>query len=117
MQYIITARVRQHTNPPPLHPLPFCPSPPPLSLSVSFPPHRSIRPLKTLQIDEFKVPTLTGDQLAMRAVLDDAALVEDVDHVGRLDGAEAMRDGDGRASLRGRVQGCLDYFFGFRVQR
>ena len=72
-------------------------------------------PLETLQIDEFIVTTFTGDQLAVRAVLDDAALVENVDHVGLLDRAEAVRDGDGRASLRGRVQGCLDHLFGFRV--
>lgn len=41
---------------------------------------------QTLQVDQLKVPPALSDQLAMRTVLHDPALVEDVDHVGFLDG-------------------------------
>lgn len=57
---------------------------------------------QTLQVDQLKVPAALGDQLAVRAVLHNPALVEDVDHVGFLDGRQAVRDGDGgTASGRG----------------
>ena len=51
------------------------------------------------------------------ALLDDAALVEDVDDVGALDGGEAVGDGDSGAALGGLVEGRLHDVLGLRVQR
>jgi len=50
---------------------------------------------QTLQVDKLKVSPTLSDQLAMRAVLHDPTLVEDVNHVGFLDGRQPVRDGDG----------------------
>lgn len=44
------------------------------------------------------------------------ALVKYIDHIRLLDCTETMRHSDGGASARGRVQGRLHHFFGFRVQ-
>jgi hypothetical protein len=49
-------------------------------------------------------------------LLYDPALVKDVDNVGVLDCAQAMRDGDGCAALCGRVKGGLYDAFGCGVE-
>lgn len=71
---------------------------------------------QTLQVDQLKVPTALGDQLAMRAVLHDSALVEDVDHIGFLDGRQPVRDGDGGPTAGRSIQSGLHHLFGFGVQ-
>lgn len=53
----------------------------------------------------------------MGPLLHHPALIDDVDHVRLLDGAQPVGDGDGGAALRGRVQGRLDHLFRLRVQR
>lgn len=75
----------------------------------------SVRLAQALQVDQLKVPALASQQLPVRAVLDHAALVKDVDHVGLLDGAEPVRDCDGGAALGGRVEGRLHHLLGLGV--
>ncbi|GJC95043.1 hypothetical protein ColKHC_03869 [Colletotrichum higginsianum] len=64
--------------------------------------------LQRLQVDQLGVAAVHLHQLGVRALLDDASLVEDVDDVGLLNGAEAMGDGNGGAALGGLVEGGLD---------
>lgn len=52
----------------------------------------------------------------MRAVFDNTSLIKDVNHVGVLDRAQPMRNGDRGSSLSGRVEGCLHDFFRLRVE-
>lgn len=52
----------------------------------------------------------------MRPALDDPALIKHVDHIGLLDRAESMRDGDRRAATSSGVQRSLDHFLRFRVE-
>ena len=55
-------------------------------------------------------------QRGARAVLADAALLQDHDLVGALHRAQAVGDDDGRAVLDQRVHGALDQVLGGRVQ-
>ena len=71
---------------------------------------------QTLQVDQLKVPTALGDQLAVRAVFHDPALVEDVDHVGFLNGRQSVRDGNGGTTAGRSIQGGLNHLLGFGVQ-
>lgn len=73
--------------------------------------------LEALQVDELGVAAATAHELVVGALLDDAALVEDVDDVGTLDGGEAVGDGDGGAALGGLVKGRLDHVLGLGVER
>ena len=52
----------------------------------------------------------------MSALLYDLALVKDIDHVGVLNCAQAMRDRDCGAALRGGVEGGLYDAFGCGVE-
>lgn len=52
----------------------------------------------------------------MRATFYHPALINYIYHIRLLDCTETMRYRDGGASARGRVQGRLHHFFGFRVQ-
>lgn len=72
--------------------------------------------LQTLQVHQLGVPAVLAHQLRVRALLDDAALVEDVDDVGALDSAEAVGDGNGGAALGRLVQGGLDDVLGLGVE-
>lgn len=72
--------------------------------------------LQALQVHQLGVPAVLAHQLRVRALLDDPALVEDVDDVGALDGAEAVGDGNGGAALGRLVQGGLDDVLGLGVE-
>lgn len=76
----------------------------------------STHSLQTLQVDQLEILAPQRDQLAVSAPFDHAALVNDVDDICLLDGAETVGDGDSGAASGGLVQRGLDHFFGFRVQ-
>src|SRR5579863_10083779 len=56
-----------------------------------------------------------GQQLLMRALFAQTALVEDKDSVGILDGAQAMRDDNGCTSGEQPVQSFADHYLRARV--
>lgn len=72
---------------------------------------------QTLQINQLKIPSSIPKQLIMRPMLHDPALVENVNHIGLLDRAQPMRNGDGGATLRRGVEGRLHHFLRLRVER
>jgi hypothetical protein len=45
---------------------------------------------ETLQIDQLVIPALVSNQLVVRSTFDDLALVEHVNYIGLLDGAQPM---------------------------
>ena len=71
---------------------------------------------QALQVHKLKVLPPRMQQLRMGPMLDDPALVEDVDHVCLLDRAEPMCDRDGGSPLRRSVQSCLDDLLRLGVQ-
>lgn len=71
---------------------------------------------QTLQIDQFEIPSFIPQQLIVRAMLDDATLIEDVNHIRLLDRTQTMRDGDRGPTLGRGVESRLYNFLGFRVQ-
>lgn len=75
-----------------------------------------MRLAQTLEVDQLEIPCLFGHQGPVRAGLDDAAAVEDVDDVCFLDRAQSVRDGDGGATSGGGVEGGLDDFLGLAVE-
>ena len=58
---------------------------------------------QALQVDQLKVLPSCMQQLRMRPMLDDLALVKDIDHIRLLDRAETVRDRDGGPPLRRSV--------------
>jgi hypothetical protein len=76
----------------------------------------SVRLAQTLHVDQLEISALGVEQLVVGAALDDAALVEDVDDVRVLDGAETVGDGDGGATLRGGIKGGLHHLLGLGIQ-
>src|SRR5436305_11317998 len=55
--------------------------------------------VRELLVVEAGVGSLGGQELGVRAALDDLAALHEQDLVGRQDGGEPVRDGDRRASL------------------
>jgi hypothetical protein len=72
--------------------------------------------LQTLQLHQLPIPTPQRHQLGMRAPLRHNALINHIDDIGLLDGAEPMRNGDGGAAPGCGVEGGLDDLFRFRVE-
>lgn len=66
---------------------------------------------------QFKVLASSPQQLDVSALFDDAALVDDIDHVGLLNRAEAVGDGDGGAAASGSIEGVLHDLFALAVER
>src|SRR5439155_21173959 len=64
-----------------------------------------------------RVDAAARDQLGMRAMLDDAAALEDHDANGVLDRRQAMCDHERRAALHQRVDRSLHLALGFGVKR
>ena len=60
-----------------------------------------------LERGEARVQSASGDERVVRALVDDAALVDDEDAVGVADRREAMRDHEGRAALHEPREGVL----------
>lgn len=52
----------------------------------------------------------------MGTLLDDTALVKNIDHVGLLDGAKSVGHRDRCATFGGRVESGLNDLFGFRIE-
>src|SRR5688572_27817073 len=76
------------------------------------------RPLRQeLLAIEPGVQAALGQQLGMRAALDDAPAVVDEDPVGAQDRREPVSDGDGGAALHQSLEGGLDEPLGHRVER
>ena len=61
-----------------------------------------------LQLVETVVDAALSQQFAVRALFAQAALVEDEDAVGMLDGAEAMGNDDGGAAREQAIEGSAD---------
>src|SRR5207302_6549733 len=80
---------------------------------------RTVLPFVTglLLVVERAVGAPARIQLLMRAMLDDAAALEDVDGVALRGGREAMRDHDGRASPARLRQGAEDLRLGLGIER
>src|SRR5262245_53305702 len=57
-----------------------------------------------LQLMEVRVAAVAGDQLGVRALLDDATALDHDDAIRDAGGGEAMRDDEGRAPARGAVE-------------
>jgi hypothetical protein len=66
---------------------------------------------------EGRVQPVLVEELAVRAVLDDASSVEDEDRVGGQDRGEPVGDGDGRPPCHEPLEGCLKEPFARRVER
>lgn len=64
---------------------------------------------------QLPVLAVLGEQLFVRAALDDAAVFEDHDGVGVADGGQAVRDHKRGASAHDAVHAALDELFGARV--
>src|SRR5688500_9550981 len=58
-----------------------------------------------------------SETLLVRPALDDAAAVQDEDHVGMRDRGQPMRDDEDRTILEQAVDGLLHEPLGFRIQR
>jgi hypothetical protein len=76
-----------------------------------------MHPLQTLQVHQLEILPPLLQQLTVRPVLHDPALIEHVDHIRFLDRAQPMRHRDRSSSPRGRIEGRLHDLLGFRVQR
>jgi hypothetical protein len=70
-----------------------------------------------LQDPHLEVGAGALEQLAVRAALDDAAVVHDQDLVGVHDGGETVRDDQRGVAAGDAVQLGLDRFLRFRVER
>jgi hypothetical protein len=66
---------------------------------------------------EVVVETLPGQQLVVRAVLDEPSAVEDQDAVGVADRREAVSDHERGAAVEELVHRLLDRAFGLAVER
>ena len=64
-----------------------------------------------------RVDAVHGEQLGVRALLDDAASVHHDEPVQRRDGGQAVCNGHHRLALHQRVQALLDGGFNLAVQR
>lgn len=62
------------------------------------------------------IEALLRQQGVVRAALDDAALVEDENLIGALDGGQSVRDDEGGASAHESVEGFLHESFGLGVE-
>src|ERR1700752_2669548 len=71
--------------------------------------------LLVLQLVEPIVNAPLGEQLLVRALFAEPALVEDEDAVGMLNGAEAMRDHQRGAATEQAVKGVADLQLGLGV--
>src|SRR5262245_27241560 len=70
-----------------------------------------------LELVKFAVDAAAAEQLGVGALLGDAAVFQDDDEVGFLNGGKAVGDADGGAALHEVVEGALDGALGFGVQR
>lgn len=75
-----------------------------------------LRCADSLQLRQLKVDSLLGHQVLVSALLYNLALVKDIDDVGVLNCAQAMRDRDCGAALCGGVEGGLYDAFGGGVE-
>ena len=78
------------------------------------PPRRAPRRTGVVQVE---VEALPREQLLVRALLDDAAVVHHEDGVGVADGGQPVRDHEARAVLHQLRHGLLDQHLGTRVDR
>jgi hypothetical protein len=69
-----------------------------------------------LQSRKFPVHSFLAHQLVMPSLLHNLPLVKHIDHVGLLDRAQAVRNSNGGAALRGRVERVLHHAFRGRVK-
>ena len=69
-----------------------------------------------LQLDHLAIPAALVHQIGVRALLDDAAMVENDDAIGVHDGAEAVGDDEARPVGHQGLQACLDEPLAVRVQ-
>src|SRR5581483_4813624 len=69
-----------------------------------------------LRLEEVGVEAALGEQLGVGTALDEATPVEDEDHVGGEDRAQAVRDDQARAALHRALQRRLDQRLRLRVE-
>ena len=74
-------------------------------------------PALALHAPELGVAAVLGEELLVRAALDDAAVLEDEDLVGADDRRKAVRDDQRRAVARDLGELALDDLLGARVER
>ena len=74
-----------------------------------------VRILRKLALVELRVGPAEREQLLMRALLDDVAVIHHQDKVGVHDGREPVRDHKARTALRERLHGLHDRALGTRV--
>ena len=72
--------------------------------------------LEGLQLAEFGVPSVEGEEVVVFSGFHDLSFVEDADEVGIPDGGEAVCDDDGSAVFQQFFQGILDQSFRFGIQ-
>ena len=65
---------------------------------------------------QFRIQAVFLHQLLVSALLDEFAVVEDADHIGVADGAEAVGDDEGGAVRAELVEGLLDELLGGVVE-
>src|SRR5690554_6236675 len=70
-----------------------------------------------LQLGEFGVEAVLGDQAVMVALFNNLPVIHHDDPVGGADGGKAVSDDDSRAVLHQAVKRILDQLFAFGIQR